>query len=69
MRESYVRPVLGASEPRSEAVAVWRFRLISLVLLAVMGAGTAWGINQLVHLGDQDPTSDTGGGVEVTPSP
>jgi len=69
MRESYVRPVLGASEPRSEAFAVWRFRVISLVLLAVVGAGTAWGVNQLVHLGNQDPTSDTGGGIEVTPSP
>ncbi len=57
MRESYVRPVTGASEPRNEAFALWRFRVISLVLLLVVGAGTAWGINQLVHLGDQDPTS------------
>lgn len=56
MAESYVRPVTGASEPRSEAAAVWRFRVVALVLLVVVGAGTAWGINQLMHLGDQDPT-------------
>jgi hypothetical protein len=35
---------------------VWRFRLVAFVLLAVIGGGTAWGINQVMHLGDQDPT-------------
>lgn len=57
MGESYVRPVTGVTEPRSERLAVWRFRLVALVLLAALGGGTAWGINQIMHLGDQDPTS------------
>lgn len=56
MGESYVRPVTRASEPRSETAALWRFRLVALVVLLMIGAGTAWGINQLMHLGDQDPT-------------
>ena len=56
MGESYVRPVTGATEPRSETAAVWRFRLVALVMLLLVGAGTAWGINQVMHLGDQDPT-------------
>ncbi|HEV2890662.1 MAG TPA: hypothetical protein VGX28_09830 [Frankiaceae bacterium] len=56
-RESYVSPVTGATEPPSERAAVWRFRLVAFVLLLVIGGLTAWGINQLMHLGDQDPTS------------
>jgi hypothetical protein len=31
--EQYVRPPLVAREPRSPAVAVWRFRLLAIVLL------------------------------------
>ena len=57
MGESYVRPVTHATEPRSQKAAVWRFRLVALVLLVLIAAGTAWGINQVMHLGDQDPTS------------
>jgi hypothetical protein len=65
VRESYVSPVTRASEPRSAAAAVWRFRVVALVLLVVIGAGFAWGINKVMHLGDQDPTS-TEGPVEGT---
>lgn len=39
MRERYIRPPLVAPEPRSERVAVWRFRallLLALVALAVV---------------------------------
>lgn len=56
MGESYVRPVTGATEPRSETAAVWRFRVAALVVLLMIGAGTLWGVNQLMHLSDQDPT-------------
>ncbi len=58
MRETYVKPVTGAREPAPEWVAVWRFRAVAFVLLALMAAVTVWGVNQLMHLSDQDPTSD-----------
>ena len=58
MRESYVRPVTGAREPAPEWHAVWRFRAVALVLLALVAWGAVVGINKLLHLGDQDPTSD-----------
>jgi hypothetical protein len=60
MRESYVRPVTGAREPAPEWHAVWRFRAVALVLLVLVGWGAAYGINQLIHVSDQDPTSDIG---------
>ena len=67
MGESYVRPVTGAREPGPEWVALWRFRVVALVLLVVVGAGTAWGVNKLLHVaGNQDPTS---GDVSVPTAP
>lgn len=68
MRESYVRPVTGAHEPAPEWHAVWRFRVVAIVLLVVVGVTAAWGFNQLLHLGDQDPTSDIGTPA-TTPGP
>ena len=56
MRESYVRPVTGAREPKPEWHAVWRFRAVALVLLALAAAATVWGVNQILHAADQDPT-------------
>jgi hypothetical protein len=58
MRETYVRPVTGAREPVPEWHAVWRFRAAALVLLLLVGALTVWGVNKMMHLSDQDPTSD-----------
>ena len=57
MRESYVRPVTAAREPKPEWVALWRFRLVALVLLVALGAATAWGVNLLLHAADQDPVN------------
>lgn len=57
MRESYVRPVTAAREPRPEWIAVWRFRLVAFVLLAALGAGFAWGVNLVLHAADQDPVN------------
>lgn len=64
MRESYVPPVTRAREPAPEWHAVWRFRAAAIVLLVAVAIGAGWGFNQLLHLGDQDPTSDIG-----TPAP
>ncbi|HVF06072.1 MAG TPA: hypothetical protein VNA20_14620 [Frankiaceae bacterium] len=57
MRESYVRPVTSASEPRPEWIAAWRFRLVMFVLLVAVGAATAWGVNLVLHAADQDPVN------------
>lgn len=70
MGESYVRPVTGASEPKPEWVAVWRFRVIALVLLVAIGAGTAWGVNKLLHVAsNQDPTSGDVQAPTESPAP
>ena len=57
MRESYVRPVTAATEPVPEWRAVWRFRAVSLVLLALVGVAALKGFDQLLHAAEQDPTS------------
>jgi hypothetical protein len=67
MRESYVRPVTGAHEPAPEWHAVWRFRAVAVLLLVLVAWGAAYGINQLIHVGDQDPTSDVGTTGPQTP--
>jgi hypothetical protein len=69
VRESYVRPVTGAHEATPEWHAVWRFRAVAFVLQVVVGVTAGWGFNQLLHLGDQDPTSDIGTSAPETPSP
>jgi hypothetical protein len=54
--EPYVRPVTAAREPAPEWHAVWRFRAVALILLAVLAVVTVWGVNKLLHAADQDPT-------------
>lgn len=56
MRESYVHPVTGAREPKREWVAVWRFRLVGFVLLALAAVATAWFVNRILYAAEQDPT-------------
>lgn len=56
MRESYVRPVTSAREPKPEWRAVWRYRAVALVLLAAAAVATYWALNQLVTPDAQDPT-------------
>ena len=55
MRESYVRPVTSASEPTSRRLAVWRFRLIALVVLVLLAALTLAVASRFVHT-EQSPT-------------
>lgn len=54
-RESYVRPVTSAHEPTSRRVAVWRFRLIALLVLIVLAAVTMYFARGLVNT-EQNPT-------------
>ena len=56
MRESYVRPVTSAREPKPEWRAVWRYRAVAFVLLAAAAVATFWALNQLVTPDAQDPT-------------
>jgi hypothetical protein len=69
MRESYVHPVTGAREPAPEWHAVWRFRVAALVLLVLAAWASAFGINKLLHLGNQDPTSDIDAPATAPASP
>ena len=69
MRESYVRPVTGAREPAPEWRAVWRFRLVALVVVALLCVATVWGVNGLMHLSDQDSTSDPNAAAPFHPGP
>ena len=57
MRESYVRPVTRATEPKREWVAVWRFRAVAIVLLALAAAATVWLVNKVLYAAEQDPTA------------
>jgi hypothetical protein len=41
-REQYVRPPLVAREPRSPQAAVWRIRVVGIVLAVVTLLGLAW---------------------------
>jgi hypothetical protein len=38
-RETWVHPVTGGAEPASRTLAVWRFRLVLLLLLVLLGLG------------------------------
>ena len=64
-RENYVHPVTGAREPAPASHAVWRFRAVSFVLLALLAWATLVGVNKLLHFSNQDPTSD----VPTAPAP
>ena len=55
MGESYVRPVTGAHEPPPPWVAVWRFRVIALLLLVVLALATIQVIRILQGAEAQDP--------------
>jgi hypothetical protein len=68
--ESYVRPVVGAHEPAPEWHAVWRFRAVAFVLLAILAVVTVKGVDALLHNADQDPTSgNPAPSAPATPGP
>jgi hypothetical protein len=61
--------VTSAREPAPAWHAVWRFRIVAIVLLALSGIGAAWGINQLIHVGDQNPASNIPSTGPASPAP
>ncbi len=55
MPERYVRPPLVGNEPRSEQAAVWRFRLLLLLLLGALVVGAVLLILALTPGGEGTP--------------
>ncbi len=55
MGEGYVRPPLVGAEPGSRRAAVWRFRLVALVLVAALAALVIWVIRAVQPSEPQDP--------------
>ena len=58
MGERWVHPPVVASEPRPPWIAVWRFRLLALVLLALVVLVTVLLFRQLTGANAQDPNID-----------
>jgi hypothetical protein len=52
MPEDYIRPPIVALERRSNKAAVWRFRLIVLVLLAAVAVGAFFIARAIVNSGE-----------------
>ena len=55
MADRYVRPPLLAREPPPRWRAVWRFRLLGLVVIAVLLAGLFLAFQALSESTSQDP--------------
>ena len=61
MGESYVRPVTSAREPRPAWLAVWRFRLVVLALIAAFAFASVWFFRQYIDPNRaQDPSFQEG---------
>jgi len=56
--DRYVRPPLLAKEPPPRWVAVWRFRLIALLILAALALLVLWITRHLINT-EQNPTFST----------
>lgn len=55
MPERWVRPPLVAKEPAPAWIAVWRFRLLALVVLALLVLAGVLLFRQLTGANAQDP--------------
>jgi hypothetical protein len=56
--DTYVRPPLIAKEPPSRWAAVWRFRLVALIILAALALGVLYIARHLINT-EQNPTFGT----------
>jgi hypothetical protein len=55
VREQYVHPPLVAREAKSDALAVWRFRIIAIALMLLLTALVGWGMIKALNIGAEDP--------------
>ena len=58
MRERWVHPPVVAREPAPAWIAVWRFRLLALALLALLVLAAVLVFRQLTGANAQDPGID-----------
>lgn len=58
MPESYVRPVTSAKEPGPAWLPIWRFRLVALLILAVIAFATVRTVQYFQGSTRQDPGLD-----------
>jgi hypothetical protein len=56
--DRYVRPPLIAKEPPSRWVAVWRFRVVALIILAALALAVLFIARHLINT-EQNPTFGT----------
>jgi hypothetical protein len=61
--EQYVRPPLVAREAPSPGVALWRFRAVALVLLALLAAGVVALFLHFSNITAEDPGLGGAGGL------
>lgn len=55
MAERYVRPPLIASEAPSTRLAVWRYRLVAILLLAGLVVAVVLLLIKVLGIGNEDP--------------
>lgn len=55
MRETWVRPPVVAVEPPNPRIAVWRYRLVGLLLLAVLAVLAGWLFLRISGVAAEDP--------------
>ena len=54
--ESWVRPPVVATEPRSKKAALWRYRVVSLLLLLIVAISVVWLFLKFSNVtGGEDP--------------
>ncbi|MDX6287549.1 MAG: hypothetical protein QOG53_3034 [Frankiales bacterium] len=56
MHENYVRPPIVGREPAPRWVALWRFRIITLIIAIALGAGVALLMLKYVVHTEQNPS-------------
>lgn len=69
MTEDYVRPPIIAVEPASRQLAVWRFRIVLLLLFAALAVGTFFLVRAILDRSQNgDAQALPGGRPTVTES-
>jgi hypothetical protein len=68
VREQYVRPPLIAREAKSDRLAVWRFRVIAVLVMLLLTVLVGWGMIKALGIGQEDPGFGGHSRIPVTDS-